>query len=241
MRYFVSKEFILTFFLFMCISFLHIDFIVISRDMQYLAVFTATMFFYSIRYVKNLNLNFNYSPHYFLAIILCVLGLQLFFESLRMILQLTLFKNEDLFYVTYKNLGLEFIIAILVYPFLEELFFRRIILEKLFELMGSRKAIIISSIIFTAFHFYSGDTNYMYVFTISVFLGYIYKKTNSLALVFLAHSFANLVGLSYNVGLKTLDSRYDLFRVNLWWLFLVFGLFLFFLSYKILKGNDSNQ
>ena len=230
------KEITLTVFLFCCLTFLDIKLININRNNQYLIVFAFSVLLYSFFFLKDFSFNLKQKSSSLFPILLFVLGLHLFFESVSMILYLTMFKYEDMYYVTYENIPFKIFTSILIYPFLEELFFRKIILEKLVELISPKKAIIFSALIFLAFHIYS-DTNLIHVFSIGVFLGYLYIKTRSFGLILITHSLSNMIWLIYTINLKSIDLKVELFKTNLWLTFLVVGLFLIYLSYRLLKNN----
>ena len=84
-----------------------------------------------------------------------------------------------------------FMLTLTVSVFLEEIYFRRIITQKLFNNKGFSKAIWVSALIFSIAHIYS-DNGLLGVFIGGLVLGYIYLKTKNIWMTILTH-------LGYNI------------------------------------------
>lgn len=87
---------------------------------------------------------------------------------------------------------------------IEELFFRGLIQKKLSINIGSNKAIIITSILFSLIHI--NPTVLVSIFLLSLFMGYIYKKTDKLIYPVLIHFINNCIAV--------LLTRYDFYEME---------------------------
>lgn len=85
---------------------------------------------------------------------------------------------------------IDIIVVLLIYPFFEELFHRKLILQGLYNRYGFKNALFVSSMIFAILHIFS-ENGIIIVFLGGVFLGYIYLKTKSFLISFIAHSLSN--------------------------------------------------
>lgn len=102
------------------------------------------------------------------------------------------------FYIP-SNLN-EYINSILIAGFTEEIVYRGLILNELQKHYNFLKSNIITAILFLIIHYPTWLNNqeflilynHIYILLFSLFLGYIYKKTNSLWTVIIIHSFHNL-------------------------------------------------
>ena len=88
------------------------------------------------------------------------------------------------------------IIGLLV-PFVEELYFRGMLYRTLRKRCLERNAILISALIFTAYHFqyWLAVTNLPFVFLYGVVTAFLIERTNSLIASFVFHAVTNLVTL----------------------------------------------
>ena len=82
-------------------------------------------------------------------------------------------------------------------PFEEEFFFRGLLYRTLRKRYLERNAILISAIIFTAYHvqYWLAVTNLPFVFFYGVVTAFLVERTNSLTASFVFHSVANLVAI----------------------------------------------
>ncbi len=82
-------------------------------------------------------------------------------------------------------------------PFQEELYFRGMLYRTLRKRYLERNAVLISAIIFTAYHFqyWLAVTNLPFVFLYGLVTAYLVERTNSLTASFVFHSIANLVAI----------------------------------------------
>lgn len=92
-----------------------------------------------------------------------------------------------------------FLIFLVVGGVAEEIYFRRIIAQKIFNSKGISKAIWISALVFSIAHWF-GNAGLLYIFIGGLVLGYIYFKTKSLWMSIFAH-------LSYNLLIYFTSSK----------------------------------
>ncbi|WP_412097852.1 CPBP family intramembrane glutamic endopeptidase [Bacillus mycoides] len=94
----------------------------------------------------------------------------------------------------------QYINSIFIAGFTEEIVYRGLILNELQKRYNFFKSNIITAILFLIIHYPTWLNNeeflilhnHIYILLLSLFLGYIYKKTNSLWAVIIIHSFHNL-------------------------------------------------
>jgi membrane protease YdiL (CAAX protease family) len=84
--------------------------------------------------------------------------------------------------------------ALILYPILEELVFRKYLLSKLTNSKTENKSIVFLSLGFTLTHFLT-DSALLYVFLFSVFLSWIYLKTRNIYLCIASHILNNFLAL----------------------------------------------
>lgn len=84
--------------------------------------------------------------------------------------------------------------ALILYPILEELIFRKYLLSKLTNSKTENKSIVFLSLGFTLTHFLT-DSALLYVFLFSVFLSWIYLKTRNIYLCIASHILNNFLVL----------------------------------------------
>lgn len=91
----------------------------------------------------------------------------------------------------------QMIVMGLLISFQEELYFRGMLYRTLRKCYLKRNAILISAIIFTAYHiqFWFAVTNLSFVFLYGVVTAFLVERTNSLTASFLLHVIANLVAV----------------------------------------------
>ncbi|BDU51533.1 CPBP family intramembrane glutamic endopeptidase [Haliovirga abyssi] len=101
------------------------------------------------------------------------------------------------------------IYVILLAPILEEIIFRGIILRSLKKSFKFSTSIYISSFFFALYHM--NFIKFIPIFILGYFLGYIYKKTNSLGVVIYFHMIYNLIPVAITVFRKyyNISRSYD--------------------------------
>lgn len=140
--------------------------------------------------------------------------------------------------MTYNKTFFTIIKMILIYPMMEELFFRRIISEKIYQNNGFYSALWISSIIFAIAHIYS-ETNILGAFIAGIFLGFIYLKTSNIWLSIFAHALFNALILFSSPTISDLIlgiTEYWVFGV-----FIIFSLGLIFIMIYFLNKMGENR
>lgn len=163
-----------------------------SRIINVLAIILAG--FFLIKFNPNLlpkKENSTFRIKYFIPIIIGTIGLFLatYFIPL-LIYNLMEWQWTDRIRPTQSELP-RFLILLTIWSFLEEIYFRRIISQKLYNEKGFSKAIWISSLIFSIAHILS-DNGLFGAFIGGIVLGYIYLKTKNIWLSILTHLTFNL-------------------------------------------------
>ncbi|MFD0798049.1 CPBP family intramembrane glutamic endopeptidase [Maribacter chungangensis] len=82
------------------------------------------------------------------------------------------------------------LLSVFIFPFIEELLFRKSILKGLMNLYSFRKSLILSSLVFALTHYFT-DTSLLAVFLAGLIFGFVYNFYNSFILVFLTHALYN--------------------------------------------------
>lgn len=119
------------------------------------------------------------------------------------------FLNARLEYFNFKplvpdtNFIIKLIHGILLAPVFEEIFFRGILLQQFLKQFSPRKAILLSSLLFTAAHFRLTDAGALMVY--GIVFGYVYYKTNSIVASMIVHSIINLVWLTTKNNVTPMD------------------------------------
>jgi membrane protease YdiL (CAAX protease family) len=85
-----------------------------------------------------------------------------------------------------------FLFVVVIWVFVEEIYYRRILAQKIYNEKSFRKAFWISSIVFSIGHWFS-DTGLLYAFIGGLILAYLYLKTQSIWLSIVAHLYYNLM------------------------------------------------
>ena len=81
-----------------------------------------------------------------------------------------------------------FAIVVLIGPLLEELMFRKLMIDRLHD-YGESNAILFSALCFGLFH--GNLAQFLYAFGVGLFLGYVYCRTRRVTVTFLMHSLLN--------------------------------------------------
>ncbi|MFN3995723.1 MAG: lysostaphin resistance A-like protein [bacterium] len=107
--------------------------------------------------------------------------------------------NLLILYVMYGGfweLVIFFLGVVLLVPLVEELIFRRILIENLLNLFGKLWSVVFSAIIFALIHFES-PLNSLVIFFIGLILGFIYILKRSIVYTYFFHSIYNFLVLVY--------------------------------------------
>ena len=100
-------------------------------------------------------------------------------------------------YLTKSNYSMPFkgiaLLSVTIFPFFEELFFRKSILENIAKLYSNKKAILISALLFMFVHIFNDNTSLLFAFASGIILGYVYMKYG-FAMSFLFHLTINVFG-----------------------------------------------
>ncbi|MGS2740877.1 CPBP family intramembrane glutamic endopeptidase [Sinomicrobium sp. M5D2P17] len=134
------------------------------------------------------------------------------------------------------------IISILIIlPYLEELFFRKLLAKSLFEAYGFSKALMVSAVLFGLSHT-GTDSGLLPAFLGGLFLGYIYLKSRYLYLVIILHALYNLFNLTIFQDLFKLQSNDPFFmntmNFNMLLFIFILGVFMVFISISKFKKCD---
>lgn len=139
------------------------------------------------------------------------------------------------------NIAVLFIVTVLCAPPIEEYVFRKLLVERVAR-YGQVAAVLFSGLMFGLFH---GNLNqFVYAFTLGVFLAFLYVKTGKLKITIGIHMIVNFIGTiasvlvldifdfeGYNEVVQSMDidAMMDFYMDNLVPLFvmMLFGLFVF--------------
>ncbi|MFV5701599.1 lysostaphin resistance A-like protein [Flavobacterium sp. XS2P12] len=135
----------------------------------------------------------------------------------------------------YTNYGI--LKVLLVSPLLEELIFRGSLLPLLIKTESPKKAILLSSLGFSLAHYLSGSSLFA-AFVLGVFLAYVYLKTESVFLCFIAHALNNFLALVFSPFLiSTLKIKET--SCYLLTIIIMSSIIMLFSSFKIYKQNKN--
>ena len=150
---------------------------------------------------------------YSFFIVLSVILLIILDYSLNISLNILVFNQLPTFSRTDISL-LNALYLFLLIPISEEIIFRGKI-QKYFESkINYNGAIIITSSLFTLIHIFSGS-GLIFILASSIFLGYVYFKTNNIFLIIIIHSLYNITTfyISSFDFLETFGEDYNLFLI----------------------------
>ena len=94
----------------------------------------------------------------------------------------------------YNNLFINFLLIIIVAPIIEEIVFRGLFYKTLKKFVPFIQASIISSLIFAIIH--ENILSFTILFLFSLYLTWIYERTNSILYPILTHSIFNFLNMS---------------------------------------------
>ena len=95
----------------------------------------------------------------------------------------------------YKNFLTNFFVILIIAPIFEEIVFRGLFYKALKNFTPLIQASLISSIVFALIH--KNILSFTILFTLSLFLTWIYERTNSILYPILAHSLFNLTTIIF--------------------------------------------
>ncbi|WP_300976973.1 CPBP family intramembrane glutamic endopeptidase [Flavobacterium sp.] len=111
------------------------------------------------------------------------------------LLPFLIFKDYDIGKIgNYSNYGV--LKVLLISPLLEEIIFRGSLLPLLIKTESSKKAVLFSSLGFSITHYLSNSSLFA-IFVLGTFLAYVYLKTESVFLCFIAHALNNFLALVF--------------------------------------------
>lgn len=151
---------------------------------------------------------------------------------------ITVFSRQDDKLFFYEETSTLFLIKMFIlFPFMEELVFRKCFLDSLLKHSSLKKAVLLTSLGFALCHIFS-DSGLLPVFITSMFLCLVYTETKSLLLCFLFHSLANI--LAYTVSMYREDL---LFKFSTEWsvIIIVFSLLLIVASAIVIFKNTAED
>jgi len=143
-------------------------------------------------------------------------------------------------YGTSINSQTLFIIATskwILFPFIEEILYRGLILRQFLIRYSPTKAIILSSLIFSFAHLrYEGFAG---LFVGGIVLGIFYYKTNSILVSSISHCFANLAGV-LNYENLSLDQKNLIVCISIFFISILIVIFLLKRPMQTIKINTPN-
>lgn len=120
--------------------------------------------------------------------------------------------NEMVELITDVNIPLLFVFAVCLAPIYEEYVFRKLIVERTVR-YGQGIAALVSGLMFGLFH---GNFNqFVYAFTLGVFLAFLYAKTGKLKITIAIHMIFNLMGSVIVPSLMKLIDLDEYYRIAL--------------------------
>ena len=130
-----------------------------------------------------------------------------------------------------------YLFLLTAWMFLEEIYFRRIITQKLFNNKGFSKALWVSALVFSIAHIFS-DNGLFGAFIGGIILGYIYLKTKNIWLCILTHLAFNLT--SFFVSPKLTENLADFNSYQKISLIIILSFVLIWTMIMILKKQTNN-
>lgn len=134
--------------------------------------------------------------------------------------------------------------AVIIAPILEELIFRKLLLERL-KPFGPKIAIVLSALAFAMIH--GNLSQLLYAFVLGLFFGYIAYETGSIKLTILIHVSVNFIGTGAGALLGQLNNDNYLFLFGVIVMTIFIGGIIFFIKdgeklfgfKKIMKKKDN--
>ena len=103
--------------------------------------------------------------------------------------------------VVTSGLPIGILMTVLIAPVVEELVFRKLMLDRIRN-CGEKTAIVFSALCFGLFH--GNLTQFLYAFSVGLFLGYVYCKTGKVLYTMIMHALLNLLSSSIMLLLPAL-------------------------------------
>ena len=129
------------------------------------------------------------------------------------------------------------IINCILFPILEEIFWREILLRKLIQHYNQTKVILILSVVFGVLHF---KPSFAALILLSIIASYIYVKSNSLVLAIIYHSLWNFFNFLFSFFREQLSS----ILISFWYIpiFFIGGIIIWLLLKKFgdLQGENTS-
>ncbi len=104
--------------------------------------------------------------------------------------------------VVTSGLPIGILMTVLIAPVVEELVFRKLMLDRIRN-CGEKTAIVFSALCFGLFH--GNLTQFLYAFSVGLFLGYVYCKTGKVLYTMIMHALLNLISSSIMLLLPALE------------------------------------
>ncbi|MEZ4792520.1 MAG: type II CAAX endopeptidase family protein [Gelidibacter sp.] len=131
--------------------------------------------------------------------------------------------------------------TLLISPIIEELFFRRFLLEKLSQRYKPKLSLVISSLCFSIIHIETPN-NLIPTFIGGVVLGIIYLKTRKIGYCVMLHFTINLIVLTINNLEYFRDNRKTGYNFDsIYWISFVIGIFITFIGLKKLINANKEK
>jgi membrane protease YdiL (CAAX protease family) len=151
---------------------------------------TVLIFFYKNKNNQRLDFNKKVFLNNLFFILLFIISLHLIYNILLFIIIGSKFEDIKI------TSGIAIVKAIVLYPILEELIFRRYLLSLLVNKYSPYKAILILSLGFSITHIFT-NSGLLFVFIMSLFLSWVYVKTKNIFLCFTAHIVVNSISVFF--------------------------------------------
>ena len=186
-------------------------------------------------------------PMHFLTIFMITAAVMYItnFFSVFLTVLIALIKGDDIFslnplmnVITNSNMFYTILYAAIIAPIVEELIFRKLLLNKL-RRFGDVPAILMTAIAFGLFHM--NLSQFFYATAIGMIFAYVTIKTNTIKYSILLHVMVNLIGTAV-VPIATTGNVVGSLLVVLWvFLALAGGIILFILNVKKIKFNKAAE
>ncbi|WP_394332982.1 CPBP family intramembrane glutamic endopeptidase [Flavobacterium phragmitis] len=165
----------------------------------FLLIISYLLFIYycSVRYFETNyfeSFRFNLKLFYYLLFVICFYIF--YFLSISFVLENYEVLQYDRLY------KFDIVKALLVFPVLEEIFFRKYLLVSLQKINSNFSSILFLSFGFTMTHCFT-NSSLLYVFLMSVFFSWIYLKTRNIYLTIFLHSFNNFLSITTLINFLT--------------------------------------
>ena len=136
------------------------------------------------------------------------------------------------------KIDLLFYLTLLIVPLVEELFYRKFICDLLVKKYSVLKTILLSAIIFSLAHVFSG-TGFWSSFSGGIVLSFLYLRSRKIVLAIIMHIFINIINfpLLYSIGYSLKNSKVVNDNFYLWY-FIILLLATFLIYFGIRKIDE---